>query len=175
MSIVKRIQNLCSSKNTTLIGLEREIGLGRGTIRNWDNNSPSVEKIQKVAEYFGVSINRILYGTDTRELVEDKSPNITKTTKKIRLWAIDRNLNTADPNKQMLKLGEEFGELCAAMARGDEWATSDAIGDLYVVLTILSMQLGLSIEACVESSYEEIKDRKGRMVNGVFVKAEDLR
>ncbi len=47
MSLVERIQDLCGSKNTTLIGLEREIGLGRGTIRNWDKNSPSVDKVQR--------------------------------------------------------------------------------------------------------------------------------
>lgn len=95
--------------------------------------------------------------------------------KNIEEWATDRNLHTADPNKQMLKLGEEYGELCAALARNDEWETADAIGDMCVVLTILSMQLGLSVEACLESAYEEIKDRKGKMVNGVFIKESDLK
>ena len=100
---------------------------------------------------------------------------LLKLTSAIEKWAIDRKLDTADPHKQMLKLGEEFGELCSAMARGDERKTIDAIGDMYVVLTILSMQLGLSIEACVEAAYDEIKDRKGKMVNGVFVKEADLK
>lgn len=94
--------------------------------------------------------------------------------KNIEEWATERNLHTADPNKQMLKLGEEFGELCAGMARGNKEATIDAIGDIFVVLTILSMQLGLSVEDCIELSYNEIKDRTGKMVNGVFVKDEDL-
>lgn len=95
-------------------------------------------------------------------------------TSRIESWAIKRNLHTADPNKQVLKLGEEFGELCEGMAKGNEWATTDAIGDMFVVLTILSMQLGVSIEACVDAAYEEIKDRKGKMVNGVFIKESDL-
>lgn len=60
MSIVQRIQNLCISKDLTLIGLEREIGLGRGTIRNWDKNSPSSDKLLKVANYFNVSIDYLL-------------------------------------------------------------------------------------------------------------------
>ncbi|MEL7656206.1 MAG: helix-turn-helix transcriptional regulator [Bacillota bacterium] len=68
MSLVERIQHLCSSKNTTLIGLEREIGLGRGTIRNWDRNSPSADKIQKVADYFGVSTDYLLYGFERHSL-----------------------------------------------------------------------------------------------------------
>ena len=60
MSLVKRIRKLCGSKNTTLIGLEREVGLGRGTIRKWDDYSPSIDKVQKVADYFNVPIDYIL-------------------------------------------------------------------------------------------------------------------
>lgn len=95
-------------------------------------------------------------------------------TGKIQEWAFERNLNNADPNKQALKLGEEFGELCEGLAKNKPDDVVDAIGDMYVVLTILSMQLGQSIESCVEQAYNEIKDRKGKMVNGVFVKEEDL-
>lgn len=93
----------------------------------------------------------------------------------IEKWAIDRNLHTADPNKQALKLGEEFGELCEGLAKGNIDLTKDAIGDMYVVLTILSMQLGVNIEECIEQAYDEIKDRKGKMIDGVFVKEEDLK
>lgn len=92
----------------------------------------------------------------------------------IEQWAIDRNLNTADPNKQMLKLGEEYGELCAGMARSDKEKIVDSIGDMFVVMTILCAQLGVDFQECVQVSYDEIKDRKGRMINGVFVKEADL-
>lgn len=95
-------------------------------------------------------------------------------TEKIRTWAIMRGLDEADPDKQMLKLMEEVGELSAALARSDEYEVVDAIGDIYVVLTILSMQVGYAIEGCVDGAYEEIKDRKGKMINGVFVKEADL-
>lgn len=95
-------------------------------------------------------------------------------THKIKQWAAERGLNIADPTKQMLKLMEEVGELSAAMARSDEWGIADAIGDIYVVITVLSIQLGLDIEGCVDAAYDDIKDRKGQMVNGVFVKESDL-
>nr|WP_233191608.1 MazG-like family protein [Sporosarcina sp. P18a] len=85
-----------------------------------------------------------------------------------------RGLDDADPVKQMLKLMEEVGEVAAALARGDMAAVKDGIGDVYVVQTILSMQLGTSVEECASIAYEEIKDRKGDMVNGVFVKESDL-
>ena len=99
---------------------------------------------------------------------------ITELTARIEEWAKERNLHTADPAKQMLKLGEEFGELCQGMAKNKPDQIEDSIGDMYVVLTILSMQLGLDIGDCVFKAYQEIKDRKGQMINGVFVKESDI-
>lgn len=96
------------------------------------------------------------------------------TTDLIRHWAHDRNLHTADPKGQALKLGEEFGEMFEGMAKDNEELIKDALGDMYVVMTILSEQLGFTIEECIEIAYAEIKDRKGRMVDGVFVKEADL-
>jgi NTP pyrophosphatase (non-canonical NTP hydrolase) len=95
-------------------------------------------------------------------------------TDKIKRWSIDRNLHTANPDKQMLKLIEELGELAEGMAKGKPELIKDAVGDVYVVLTILSQQLGIDIEECIAIAYDEIKDRKGRMIDGVFVKEADL-
>ncbi|ARK26108.1 hypothetical protein SporoP37_00330 [Sporosarcina sp. P37] len=95
-------------------------------------------------------------------------------TDAIRTWATYRGLDVADSTKQMLKLGEEFGELCQGMAKSKPDEVKDALGDMYVVMTILAMQKGVSIEECVRMAYNEIKDRKGAMVNGVFVKESDL-
>jgi len=92
----------------------------------------------------------------------------------IEVWAKDKGLDKAQPEKQMLKLVEEVGELAQGLAKDNLDQVVDSIGDVYVVLTILSMQLGLDIRECVEEAYEEIKGRQGRMVNGVFVKQEDL-
>lgn len=107
---------------------------------------------------------------------EVRAPGDVKHTKTelIRQWAIDRNLHTADPSKQALKLGEEFGELFEGLAKGNADLTKDAIGDMYVVMTILSQQLGFTIEECIDIAYDEIKDRRGKMIDGVFVKESDL-
>ena len=74
---------------------------------------------------------------------------ITELTARIEEWARERALDTANPDKQMLKLGEEFGELCQGLAKNRPEQVKDSIGDMYVVLTILSLQLGLDIEDCV--------------------------
>ena len=99
---------------------------------------------------------------------------ITALTALIEEWARERGLDAADPSKQMLKLGEEYGELCQGLAKNRPEQVKDSIGDMYVVLTILSLQLGLDIEDCVMHSYGGIKDRKGTLKNGVWIKESDL-
>lgn len=154
---------------------------------------------------------------------------------KIVQWAKDRNLILGStPQKQFIKLMEEFGELCAGIARNDKEKIKDSIGDCGVVLIILNEQCqiekdliltwgyqielpesqmvkftmrylndlswiidggnsddivlcgliqelngyahyyGFTMIECLEHAYEQIKDRKWRMIDGVFVKEEDL-
>ncbi|QKS70239.1 hypothetical protein FLK61_26115 [Paenalkalicoccus suaedae] len=93
----------------------------------------------------------------------------------IEHWATERGLDTADPSKQMLKLIEEVGELAGGLAKEQPYVVMDSIGDVFVVIKILSMQLNIDFNDCIQLAYNEIEDRKGEMVNGVFVKEEDLK
>lgn len=68
MSLVKRINLLCDEHNTTFAEVERKCELSNGSIRRWDKNTPSTDKLQKIAEYFNVSIDYLLYGFDKTEL-----------------------------------------------------------------------------------------------------------
>ena len=65
---------------------------------------------------------------------------------------------------------EEAGELGRAILKNDDEEFVDAIGDMVVVLTNLAQLGGTTIEECIDSAYNEIKDRKGGMKNGTFVK-----
>ena len=71
---------------------------------------------------------------------------------------------------QFAKLSEEVGELANAIIKENKENQKDAIGDIYVVLTILANQLGLDIDECIDSAYSEIKDRTGKNINGSFIK-----
>ena len=92
----------------------------------------------------------------------------------VRSWASDRGLTkNGNQSRQMLKLFEEGGELAAAIARNNKREAVDAIGDMVVVLTILSEQIDVPIEECMDAAWREIKDRKGKTTNGIFIKEGD--
>ena len=90
---------------------------------------------------------------------------------KIRDWADKRGLyDKGDTKTQFCKLMEEAGELGRAVLKDNQAEFIDAIGDMVVVLTNMAMLGGTSIETCIDAAYDEIKNRKGKMVNGTFVK-----
>ena len=92
---------------------------------------------------------------------------------KIEQWAEDRNLiNGSDAKNQFHKLIQECGELSDSICKQKD--ASDDIGDIFVVLVIMCKQLGLDFNECVQVAYNDIKDRKGKMIDGVFVKESDL-
>lgn len=96
--------------------------------------------------------------------------NMTSLTKAIKQWVRARDIHTAKPGKQFLKVVEEVGELAEGLAKGNLDATQDAVGDVFVKLVSLCETLNIDITDCVEQAYTEIKDREGKMINGVFVK-----
>ena len=93
----------------------------------------------------------------------------------IRQWAEDRNLiKGSDPKSQLLKTMSELGELADGILKNRPAEIIDGLGDTVVTLVIVAAQCGFTIEECIEHAYEEIKDRKGRMENGTFIKEGDI-
>ena len=91
----------------------------------------------------------------------------------IRDWAGERGLYTkGDKKTQFCKLMEEAGELGRAVLKDDKEEFVDAIGDMVVVLTNMAHLGGTTIEKCIDTAYEVISKRTGKMVNGTFVKDE---
>ncbi len=127
---------------------------------------------------------------DTAAMIEDPYPNsdfneLIKTVggqliggqlnhhrfDSIRKWAEDRGIYAkGDKKTQYAKLMEESGELARAILKEDRDEFVDAIGDMVVVLTNLAHLGGTSIENCIDSAYDVISERKGKMKNGTFVK-----
>jgi NTP pyrophosphatase (non-canonical NTP hydrolase) len=90
---------------------------------------------------------------------------------RVTQWAIDRNIiGGTSPKDQFGKLEEEVKELRDAIYSDNIREIVDAIGDCSVVLTIIAAQYVLTLGECQEAAWHEIKDRKGRIINGTFVK-----
>ena len=92
----------------------------------------------------------------------------------VERWSKDKGLDKAESSKQMLKVVEEVGEVASALARQDKNELRDGIGDVIVTLIILAQQNDMDIYECLNQAYSEIADRKGKMIDGVFVKESDL-
>lgn len=90
----------------------------------------------------------------------------------IRQWHHDRNLINGSTDKdQVLKLMQELGELSDNCCKGKDMR--DDLGDMMVVMLNIMERNGYSLEGCLAQAYGDIKDRKGKMVDGIFVKEED--
>lgn len=91
----------------------------------------------------------------------------------IRTWHHDRNLIDGSTDKdQYMKLIQEAGELSDSICKGKD--IRDDIGDMMVVLINIAERNKLRLTDCLSVAYNDIKDRKGKMIDGVFVKEADL-
>ena len=113
------------------------------------------------------------------EKIDEELPTVQcvkkplKMFEDIREWAANRGLyEMGDSKTQYIKLQEEAGELAKALLSNDKAEVIDAIGDMVVVLTNLAHLEGVHIETCINTAYKVISKRKGRMLNGTFVKDE---
>lgn len=95
--------------------------------------------------------------------------------KQVEQWSIDKDLHKANPDRQALKFYEEAGEVAAALSRGNTEQLMDGIGDTVVTLIILAQQHDMTLEECLQYAYDEIKGRKGKTINGTFIKESDLK
>lgn len=100
-----------------------------------------------------------------------KKMKLTNEFDPIRNWASEKGIyKKGDPKTQYLKLMEEAGELAKALLTNDEPEIIDALGDCTVVLVNLAKLAGYNLEDCINTAYDVIKGRKGKMENGTFVK-----
>jgi len=93
--------------------------------------------------------------------------------RKVLQWHHDRNLIEGSTDKdQVLKLMQELGELSDSVCKGED--IRDDIGDMLVVMINIIERNNLTLTDCLEQAWDDIKDRKGKMVDGIFVKEENL-
>ena len=165
-----------------VIGMEWETDHGRFKI-----DSDTIQWIMKNVKTSMYNPNRSYiynkaFSVFTSKTIENRS--LLKTVKcskkplkmfeNIRTWADERGIYAeGDSKTQLIKLQEEMGELAKATLENDQPEVIDAIGDMVVVLTNLAHLNGVHIETCISEAYNVIAKRKGKMINGTFVKDEN--
>ena len=98
---------------------------------------------------------------------------INHAVQAITEWHEARNMIQGSTNKdQFHKLIQECGELSDNLVIGND--RKDDYGDIMVVLIGMMERDGYTMQECLEKAYDDIKDRRGRMIDGVFVKEADL-
>jgi len=88
-------------------------------------------------------------------------------------WAEQKGiLVKGTPMAQAIKTLEETAELCLAVNKNNKEEIKDALGDIMVTILIQAKMQNMSLEDCLESAYNVIIKRKGKMINGQFIKEE---
>lgn len=120
-------------------------------------------------------MERSRYFISWRKILKDTCETewIVTWIQRIKQWHYDRNLIMGASDKdQVCKLIQEVGELSDNVCKKKD--IRDDIGDCIVVLINIAERNGVSLTECLEKAYYDIKDRKGTMINGIFVKESDL-
>lgn len=64
MTVYERIENLRKSNGISQGKLEKELGFSNGSISKWKNSMPKLERLQKIADYFGVTVDYLMTGEE---------------------------------------------------------------------------------------------------------------
>lgn len=103
----------------------------------------------------------------------------------VEKWANDKDLlHEENAEKQFMKFMEEVFEFktemdfysgkCEVFSSVSKNLMKEEMGDIFVTLIVLCKQLGIDCVECLEMAYEKISKRKGKTINGIFIKEEDL-
>lgn len=172
---MNNLKLLRKQKGLTQKELASELGITKRGYQRIEAEEVQIkpQKLKALADYFGVSEGYILgYSTRDRD-------SLAELIDKVNDWAISRGLDQGNPNIQWMKVTEEVGEIRDVLLKPTKFtepqaALKDAIGDTLVTIIVLAHQLDLDVTECLGIAYEEIKNRKGKMINGTFVKEDDL-
>jgi len=164
------IKWIVSNVKTSMYDDQRSYVYNKAFARFYDNNDPYNGKTLAG----GLMNDRLYNEKESYECCDENNPCECMAPSQfdlIRDWADERGLyENGDTKTQALKLVEEVGETCRAILKEDHDEVIDGIGDCVVVLTNLAELQGVSIEECIDAAYSEIKNRKGKMVNGTYKK-----
>ena len=76
MTIYERIESLRKSQGLSQGKLEKQLGFSNGSISKWKNSTPKVERLQKLADFFGVSVEYLMTGKEDEQKEKDNTDDL---------------------------------------------------------------------------------------------------
>ena len=184
---MNRLRRFRKQKGLTLEELAKELqekenlkivpnGLGK---YEREERDPKRETWVKLANYYDVPVSYLMGLPDglVQHINKTQSMTFEELHEAIIQWAEDRNMIKPDRLTglaQLAKVTEELGELSAGINKNDEDKTKDSLGDIMVTLIILAQDLNFDLLDCLNKAYNVIKDRKGKVIDGSYIKESDL-
>ena len=130
------------------------------------------KKTVTVSTVHGVE-QQMTFNSYPEDMTLDEQSGLYDLIDKVIGWHYDRNLIEGSTDKdQALKLLQELGELSDSICKGKN--IRDDIGDMLVVMLNIAERNGVILAECLQKAWDDIKNRKGRMIDGIFVKETDL-
>ena len=178
---MNRLRQVRKQKGLTVKEVADEIGFSETRLHQYETEKrePKKETWIKLADYYDVPVSYLMGLPDglVQRINKSQAMTFEELHEAIIQWAEDRNMIKPDRLTglaQLAKVTEELGELSAGINKNDKEKIKDSLGDSLVTLIILAQDLNFDLLDCLNSAYNVIKNRKGKTINGVFVKESDL-
>ena len=176
---MNRLRQVRKQKGLTLKEVAEDTGISEQVLSYYENEKrePKKETWVKLADYYCVPVPYLMgLPSGLVEYIDQLGYlNFEKLHEFIIQWAEDRKIiSPKNVSKQFMKVTEELGELAEGINKDNQGQIKDSLGDILVTLIILSKDLDVDLLDCLKGAYNVIKDRKGKTINGVFVKESDL-
>ena len=176
---MNRLRQVRKSKELTIKEVADEMGFQETRLHRYETekSEPKKETWIKLADYYDVPVAYLMGLPEGLIRYIDRLGNMTfeSLQDEIIQWGYARNIvSPKNTPKQFMKVTEELGELAEGINKDNQGQIKDSLGDILVTLIILSRDLNVDLLDCLRGAYNVIKDRKGKTINGVFVKKSDL-
>ena len=176
---MNRLRRFRKQKGLTIKKVADEIGLSETKLHRYETEKcePKKETWVKLADYYDVPVAYLMGLPDglVQHINKTQAMTFEELHEAIIQWAENRSMiSPKNTSRQYIKVREELGESAEGINKNNREQVEDSLGDILVTLIILAQDLNFDLLDCLNSAYNVIKDRKGKTINGVFVKESDL-
>lgn len=176
---MNRLRILRKNRRLTIKEVAYTVGIAENTLHQYETEKrePRRETWLKLADYYDVPVSYLMGLPDglVQHINKTQAMTFEELHEAIIQWAENRNMiSPKNTSRQYIKVSEELGEIAEGINKNNREQVEDSLGDILVTLIILAQDLNFDLLDCLNSAYNVIKDRKGKTINGVFVKESDL-